>query len=114
MGLSALALSYLTHTWASSLTQCNTTLPQLNHNKPAQLAMVVLLQELLPGLQHPPQLFDPAFSPLDTQLLQQLGMAVIGRNEEGRRSIGGQRTLFFLPHCEVHGSGLLLVFWWWW
>lgn len=66
-----------------------------------QLAMVLLLRELLPGLQQPPQLYDPAFSQLDTLLLQQMGLGVIAVNEEGRRSIGGQQTLFFLPHCEV-------------
>jgi hypothetical protein len=68
---------------------------------PPQLAMVLLLQELLPGLVSPPQLYDPAFSPLDCQLLQQIGLAVIATNEEGRRSTEGQRVLFFLPHCEV-------------
>jgi hypothetical protein len=31
-----------------------------------------------------------------------MGLAVIGANEEGRRNIAGQQTLFFLPHCEVH------------
>lgn len=66
-----------------------------------QLAMVLLLRELLPGLQQPPQLYDPAFSELDTKLLQQMGLRVITVNEEGRRSIGRQQTLFFLPHCEV-------------
>jgi hypothetical protein len=63
--------------------------------------MVLLLQELLPGLASPPQLYDPAFSPLDCQLLQQMGMSVIPANEEGRRSTEGQQVLFFLPHCEV-------------
>lgn len=66
---------------------------------------MVLLQELLPGLAQPPQLYDPAFSPLDCRLLQQMGFGVIPVNEEGRRSIGGQRTLFFLPHCEVGRAG---------
>lgn len=66
-----------------------------------QLAMVLLLQELLPGLQQGPQLYDPAFSELDQQLLQQMGLHVISVNEEGRRCIAGQPTLFFLPHCEV-------------
>jgi hypothetical protein len=66
-----------------------------------QLAMVLLLQELLPGLTQPPQLYDPAFTPLDCALLQHMGLGVISVNEEGRRSIGGHTTLFFLPHCEV-------------
>jgi hypothetical protein len=64
--------------------------------------MVLLLQELLPGLQQPPQLYDPAFSQLDRQLLQQMGLEVMAVNEEGRRSIAGHPTLFYLPHCEVH------------
>lgn len=66
---------------------------------------MLLLQELLPGLQQPPQLFDPAFTPLDAQLLQHMGLEVIAVNEEGRRSIGGQITLFYLPHCEVGWRG---------
>lgn len=33
-------------------------------------------------------------------LLQQLGLQVIGHNEEGRRQVQGP-TLAYLPHCEV-------------
>jgi hypothetical protein len=61
---------------------------------------VLLLQGLLPGLSQPPLLFDPAFSEADRLLLQGLGLAVIGENEEGRRCVEGP-TLFYLPHCEV-------------
>jgi hypothetical protein len=65
-----------------------------------QLALVLLLQALLPGLTQPPQLYDPAFSEADVLLMQQLGLGVIGCNEEGRRRVEGP-TLFYLPHCEV-------------
>ncbi|KAF6260142.1 hypothetical protein COO60DRAFT_923871 [Scenedesmus sp. NREL 46B-D3] len=65
-----------------------------------QLALVLLLQGLLPGLTQPPQLYDPAFGEADALLLQALGLAVIGANEEGRRGVDGP-TLFYLPHCEA-------------
>lgn len=69
--------------------------------------MVLLLRELLPGLQGPPQLYDPALSDVDRLLLlPQLGLSVISSNEEGRRCVEGRPTLFFLPHCEVG------VCWW--
>lgn len=67
---------------------------------PTQLALATLLQQLLPGLASPPQLYDPAFSPLDAALLQHLGMEVVGRDEGGRRPVD-EPTLFYLPHCEV-------------
>jgi hypothetical protein len=69
---------------------------------PLQLALVLLLQGLLPGLSHPPLLYDPAFSEADALLLPLLGLEVIKENEEGRRAVTGP-TLFYLPHCEVGG-----------
>jgi hypothetical protein len=36
--------------------------------------------------------------------MQQLGLAVIGCNEEGRRRVDVP-TLFYLPHCEVGPCG---------
>lgn len=61
---------------------------------------MLLLQRQLPGLQSPPQLFDPAFSDVDRMLLQQLGLEVISKNEECRRTVDVP-TLFYLPHLEV-------------
>jgi hypothetical protein len=62
--------------------------------------MATLLQQLLPGLAAPPQLYDPAFSELDSALLRHLGMAVLERDEGGQRAVDTP-TLFYLPHCEV-------------
>ncbi|XP_032085663.1 SRR1-like protein isoform X2 [Thamnophis elegans] len=42
--------------------------------------------------------FDPAFSTLETELLGGLGLTVLQRNEEGKRSIEGP-TLFYMIHC---------------
>jgi hypothetical protein len=35
-----------------------------------------------------------------------MGLGVVPVNEEGRRSIDGHTTLFFLPHCEVRKFGI--------
>ncbi|WIA15841.1 hypothetical protein OEZ85_012596 [Tetradesmus obliquus] len=73
-----------------------------------QLALVLLLQGLLPRLSQPPLLFDPAFSEADRLLLQGLGLGVIEENEEGRRPVQGP-TLFYLPHCEAGLTDNLLL-----
>ncbi|GBF96544.1 hypothetical protein Rsub_09127 [Raphidocelis subcapitata] len=65
-----------------------------------QLALVLALSGLLPGLSSPPQLFDPAFSELDAALLARLGLRLIARDEGGARRVEGD-TLFYLPHCEA-------------
>ncbi len=38
--------------------------------------MATLLQQMLPGLQQPMQLYDPAFTQWDCSLLQRLGLQV--------------------------------------
>lgn len=63
-----------------------------------QLAMALLLAELLGSLT--PHLYDPAFTDLDTAILQQLNCQVISEDERGRRRVS-QPTLFYLPHCEA-------------
>lgn len=73
-----------------------------------QLALVLLLQQLLPALQEPPQLYDPAFSNVDQLLLQQLGLQVINSNEECRRQVQ-EPTLFYLPHLEVCQTAYVVV-----
>jgi hypothetical protein len=65
-----------------------------------QLALALLLRDLLPGLSSPPQLFDPAFSATDAALIAALGCQVIATNEGGAR-VAEEQTLFYLPHCEV-------------
>ena len=47
--------------------------------------------------------FDPAFDASDRALLRRLGISVIDRNEECRRSVGGganDATLFYMVHCS--------------
>lgn len=71
-----------------------------------QLALALLIRDLLPGLKQPPLLFDPAFSDVDVLLLQHLGLERITVNEQGRRP-AHVPTLFYMPHCEVRlGEGL--------
>lgn len=44
------------------------------------------------------EIYDPAFSTVDAEVLEKLGIKVLKRNEEGKRKAEG-KTLFFLPHC---------------
>jgi len=69
-----------------------------------QLALALLLRELLPGLAGPPQLFDPAFTDVDSAVLRALGMEVIREDERGARAVEAP-TLFYLPHLEVCVGG---------
>ncbi|XP_045743381.2 SRR1-like protein isoform X6 [Mirounga angustirostris] len=43
--------------------------------------------------------FDPLFSQLEITVLNTLGVTVLSENEEGRRSVGGEPTVFYMPHC---------------
>ncbi|KAI5133450.1 SRR1-like protein isoform X1 [Manis pentadactyla] len=43
--------------------------------------------------------YDPLFSPLEIAVLNSLGMAVLSENEEGKRSVCGEPTIFYMPHC---------------
>jgi hypothetical protein len=69
-------------------------------HKRAQLALILALRDMLPGLASPPQLYDPAFTPTDAALLAALGLALIPVDERGARAAEGP-TLFYLPHCEA-------------
>lgn len=44
------------------------------------------------------EIYDPVFSAIDVEVLEELGIVVLNRNEEGKRKVEGV-TLFFLPHC---------------
>lgn len=44
------------------------------------------------------EIYDPVFSSVDAEVLEDLGIKVLKRNEEGKRKVTGI-TLFFLPHC---------------
>lgn len=56
-----------------------------------QLALATLLQQLLPGLQQPVQLYDPAFTPHDCALFSHLGMQVRAAAAGGGSGERGQR-----------------------
>uniref|UniRef100_T1IID1 SRR1-like domain-containing protein n=1 Tax=Strigamia maritima TaxID=126957 RepID=T1IID1_STRMM len=62
-----------------------------------QLALYLCLQELLKPTTA--FVFDPVFLREECEILTSLGVVVIEHNEEGKRRVGGTRTLFYLPHC---------------
>lgn len=43
--------------------------------------------------------YDPLFSQLEIAVLNTLGVVVLGENEEGKRSVCGESTIFYMPHC---------------
>ncbi|XP_019282051.1 SRR1-like protein [Panthera pardus] len=43
--------------------------------------------------------YDPVFSQLEIAVLNSLGVIVLSENEEGRRSVWGEPTVFYMPHC---------------
>ncbi|XP_002922826.1 SRR1-like protein isoform X2 [Ailuropoda melanoleuca] len=43
--------------------------------------------------------YDPLFSQLEIAVLNSLGVTVLSENEEGCRSVGGEPTVFYMPHC---------------
>ncbi len=73
-----------------------------------QLALAHQLSTLFSNLTTSPEAFDPVFSPHDHAILPLLGIEIIKENEHGKR-IAKQRTLFFMPHCEVDLTENLLA-----
>ncbi|XP_008050250.1 SRR1-like protein [Carlito syrichta] len=43
--------------------------------------------------------YDPLFSQLEIAVLNTLGVTVLRENEEGKRSIRGEPTIFYMLHC---------------
>ncbi|KAM5200153.1 SRR1-like protein isoform 2-T2 [Hipposideros larvatus] len=43
--------------------------------------------------------YDPLFSQLEIAVLNTLGVIVLSENEEGKRSIRGEHTIFYMLHC---------------
>ncbi len=76
-------------------------------NSRYQLALSLLLRQCLHGLLHPPEAYDPVFTDIDGDVLQQLDVHVIPTNEKGRRVVT-EPTLFYLPHCEAELTDALL------
>ncbi|XP_007946178.1 SRR1-like protein [Orycteropus afer afer] len=44
-------------------------------------------------------MYDPLFSQLEIEVLNALGVTVLSENEEGKRSVGGEPTIFYMLHC---------------
>ena len=90
------------------------------------MALALALRDLLPGLELPPQVFDPAFTPIDLGLLASIGFQVCDQGgfiqvisaswcivkwpslllskvidvNEGERRAPTKPTVFYMPHCE--------------
>uniref|UniRef100_A0A3P9IQG2 SRR1 domain containing n=1 Tax=Oryzias latipes TaxID=8090 RepID=A0A3P9IQG2_ORYLA len=63
-----------------------------------QLAMLLLLLEVLQVSLRDCLVYDPIFSPGEQDVLRELGMTVLTENEEGKRPVT-KPTLFYLMHC---------------
>ncbi|NXX12230.1 SRR1L protein, partial [Podargus strigoides] len=65
----------------------------------SQLAFLLLLLEELGVPPSRCSLFDPVFSTTEVMVLGELGLRVITENEEGKHSVEGSPTLFYMVHC---------------
>ncbi|XP_043831804.1 SRR1-like protein [Dromiciops gliroides] len=64
-----------------------------------QLAFLLLFLEKFQIPRHHCYIFDPLFSELEISVLNSLGLTVLNENEEGKRSIRGEPTIFYMIHC---------------
>ncbi|XP_066226734.1 SRR1-like protein [Saccopteryx leptura] len=64
-----------------------------------QLAFLLLFLEKCQIPRNHCWVYDPLFSQLEIAVLNTLGVSVLSENEEGRRSVRGQPTIFYMPHC---------------
>ncbi|XP_017916554.1 PREDICTED: SRR1-like protein [Capra hircus] len=65
----------------------------------SQLAFLLLLLERCQIPRSHCWVYDPLFSRLEIAVLNALGLVVLGENEEGKRSVCGEPTIFYMPHC---------------
>uniref|UniRef100_A0A4W2CNJ5 SRR1-like domain-containing protein n=1 Tax=Bos indicus x Bos taurus TaxID=30522 RepID=A0A4W2CNJ5_BOBOX len=65
----------------------------------SQLAFLLLLLERCQIPRSHCCVYDPLFSRLEIAVLNALGVVVLGDNEEGKRSVCGEPTIFYMPHC---------------
>ncbi|CAH6778722.1 Srrd [Phodopus roborovskii] len=65
----------------------------------SQLAFMLLFLERCQIPRSHCQVYDPVFSRAEVAVLASLGLTVLSENEEGKRSIQGQPTVFYMPHC---------------
>ncbi|XP_072002977.1 SRR1-like protein isoform X1 [Engystomops pustulosus] len=63
-----------------------------------QLAFLIVFLEQFKIPKHQCHVFDPIFSMLEIEVLQQLGLSVLLKNEEGKHAVC-KSTLFYMPHC---------------
>ncbi|XP_011763749.1 SRR1-like protein isoform X2 [Macaca nemestrina] len=64
-----------------------------------QLTFLLLLLEKCQIPRSHCWVYDPLFSQLEIEVLNTLGVTVLSENEEGKRSIRGERTIFYMLHC---------------
>ncbi|KAM5190752.1 SRR1-like protein isoform 1-T1 [Callospermophilus lateralis] len=64
-----------------------------------QLAFLLLFLEKCQIPRSHCWVYDPLFSQLEIAVLHSLGVTVLPENEEGKRSVCGQPTVFYMPHC---------------
>ncbi|XP_070331593.1 SRR1-like protein isoform X2 [Odocoileus virginianus] len=65
----------------------------------SQLAFLLLLLERCQVPRSHCWVYDPLFSQLEIAVLSALGVVVLRENEEGKRSVCGEPTVFYMPHC---------------
>ncbi|XP_020276426.1 protein SENSITIVITY TO RED LIGHT REDUCED 1 [Asparagus officinalis] len=65
-----------------------------------QLSLALLILDRLKPQISSIEVFDPIISTAEQAVIEQLGVAVMGVDERGRREVKVP-TLFFMPHCEV-------------
>ncbi|XP_069353056.1 SRR1-like protein [Eulemur rufifrons] len=64
-----------------------------------QLAFLLLLLEKCQIPRSHCWVYDPLFSQLEITILNTLGVIVLSENEEGKRSVCGEPTIFYMLHC---------------
>ncbi|XP_017353545.1 SRR1-like protein isoform X1 [Cebus imitator] len=64
-----------------------------------QLTFLLLLLEKCQIPRSHCWVYDPLFSQLEIDVLNTLGVTVLSENEEGKRSIRGEATIFYMLHC---------------
>lgn len=64
-----------------------------------QLAFLLLLLEECRIPRSYCCVYDPLLSQVEIEVLTTLGVTVLGENEEGKRSVHGEPTIFYMPHC---------------
>ncbi|XP_052610927.1 LOW QUALITY PROTEIN: SRR1-like protein [Peromyscus californicus insignis] len=64
-----------------------------------QLAFMLLFLEKCQIPRSRCWVYDPLFSQAEVSVLASLGVTVLSENEEGKHSVQGQPTVFYMPHC---------------